>query len=67
MRTTTRSSQGQPVPPPPAQPRQRTIAFDVTAIQDMDADRRGAVILALAVILRQAAGVRLPEDDDVGH
>jgi cyanate permease len=46
-------------------PRQLSIAFETPALLGLAADQRATVIQALTVMLLQAAGVHLTEDDDV--
>lgn len=68
MKTTTRQTLAQPMLPAPLQqPRQLSIAFEMPALLGLAADQRTTAIQALAVMLLQAAGVHLSEDDDVEH
>jgi hypothetical protein len=68
MKTTTRPAQAQAMLPAPLQqPRQLSIAFETPALQGLAADQRATAIQVLAVMLLQAAGVHLSEDDDVEH
>ena len=66
MKTTTGSTRTQPTLPAQMQPpRQLSIAFETPALLGLAADQRATVIQALTVMLLQAAGVHLTEDDDV--
>ena len=64
MKTTTRSTPAQLLPPPPVQQRQLTITFETPALLGLAADHRAAAIRTLAAMLMQARDVHLPEDDD---
>jgi hypothetical protein len=69
MKTTTRPAAVLPMLPAPLQqqPRQLSIAFETPALQGLSADHRAAATQVLAVMLLQAVGVHLSEDDDVEH
>ena len=69
MKTTTRPTPALPILPAPRQrqSRQLSIAFETPALQGLAADQRAIAIQVLAVLLLQAAGVHLSEDDDVEH
>ena len=53
-------------PAPAQQPRQLSIAFETPVLDGLATDHRAAAIRTLAVMLLQAAGVPL-EDDDAEH
>jgi hypothetical protein len=66
MKTTTRSAPTPPMLPAPLQqPRQLSIAFEMPAIAGLTAEQRTTALQALAAMLLRAAGVQLPEGDDV--
>jgi cyanate permease len=68
MKTTTRPTPTLPMLPAPLQqPRQLSIAFETPALLGLAADQRSTAIRVLAVMLLQAAGIHLSEDDDVEH
>ena len=67
MKTATRLAPVQPMLPASLQQaRQMSIAFETSALVGLEADQRATSTRALAVMLLQAAGIHLPEDDDVG-
>jgi hypothetical protein len=66
MKTSTKPAPTQPLLAAPLQqPRQLSIAFETPALVGLAADQRATAIHALTVMLLQAAGVPLTEDDDV--
>lgn len=66
MKTRTRPAPTQQMLAAPLQqPRQLSIAFETPALVGLAADQRATAIHALTVMLLQAAGVPLTEDDDV--
>ena len=61
---TTRSTPAQPMLPVLAQQsHQLSIAFETAALEGLATDHRAAAIRTLAVMLLQAAGVPLEDDD----
>lgn len=67
MKTTKRTTPAQPMLPAPAQQRQLSIAFETPALQGLAADQQASSIRTLALMLLQAAGIHLREDDDVEY
>jgi len=65
MKTSARPVPKQPKGPAPLLSRQLTITFVTPMLQGLDDNLRVAAVQALATILLQAAGVQLPEDDNV--
>ncbi len=66
MKTSTRPAPTQRMLAAPLQqPRQLSIAFETPALVGLAADQRATAIHALTVMLLQAAGVPVTEDDDV--
>ena len=66
MKTSTRPAPTQQMLAAPLQqPRQLSIAFETPALVGLAADQRATAIQALTVMLLQAAGASLTEDDDV--
>lgn len=66
MKTTTRSAPAPPMLPAPLhQPQQLSIAFETPAIAGLTTEQGTTALQALAAMLLRAAGVQLPEGDDV--
>ena len=67
MKTSTRSTPTllKPPAPAPVQLHQLSIAFEESALHGLLADQQAQAVRALALMLLQAAGVRLTEGDDV--
>ena len=50
--------------PPPAEPRQLSIAFESNRLRGLSAAERTKALMDLAYLLRLAAGVAVEENDD---